>query len=194
MMASRIRFRQAGVSMIEVLVSLVIILVGLVGLAGLSTRAQQAEMESYQRVQAVIVLQDMLDRINANRAVASCYTTGTGHWGTGSALTASCSAGTLEQQARAIADMTAWSDLLKGTSEKQGTTNLGVMIDARGCLSYDAGSAGPPVVPASVTVTVAWQGLAATAPPPVSVGCGLNLYSNESMRRAVSAGLSFATL
>ena len=66
--------RQSGLSMIEVLVTLIILLVGLLGLAGLMMQSQRSEMESYQRVQALILLQDMAGRINANRlAGASCY-------------------------------------------------------------------------------------------------------------------------
>ena len=59
--------------MIEALVSLVIIMFGLLGLAGLQTRMQQAEFESYQRSQALILLYDMVDRINTNRATVPCF-------------------------------------------------------------------------------------------------------------------------
>lgn len=179
---------QSGVSMIEVLTALVIIMIGLMGLSGLNLRAQQAEMESYQRVQALIVLQDMVDRVNANRKVASCYSTGSSYLGTGTGLTPSCTAGTLEQQARATSDMTDWSNLLKGTSEKVGTTNLGAMIDARGCLVYNSAA-----TPPTVTVSVVWQGLSPTAAP-AAIGCGLNLYSAETLRRGVSTVIRFATL
>ena len=66
--------RQSGFSMIEVLVTLIILLVGLLGLAGLMMQSQRSEMESYQRVQALILLQQMAGRINANRlAGAPCY-------------------------------------------------------------------------------------------------------------------------
>ena len=64
---------QSGFSMIEVLVTLIILLVGLLGLAGLMVQSQRSEVESYQRVQALILLKDMVGRINANRKVASCY-------------------------------------------------------------------------------------------------------------------------
>ena len=53
--------------MIEVLVSLVILLLGLLGLIGLQAKAHNAEIESYQRAQAIVLLQDMFDRMNANR-------------------------------------------------------------------------------------------------------------------------------
>ncbi len=65
--------RQTGLTLVEVLVSVVILLVGLLGLAALMTNSQKAESESYQRAQALLLLQDMVGRINANRAVAACY-------------------------------------------------------------------------------------------------------------------------
>jgi len=70
--------RQAGFLMLEALVTLVLLLFGLLGLVALQARAQQAETESYQRVQALVLLRDMADRINASRyAAAASYDTGT---------------------------------------------------------------------------------------------------------------------
>jgi len=65
--------RQAGFNLLEVLVSLLIVTVGLLGLAGTQVVAQRAEQESYQRAQAMILMSDIVDRINANRKVATCY-------------------------------------------------------------------------------------------------------------------------
>src|SRR5947199_10030355 len=65
--------RQSGISMLEVLVSIVIVAVGLLGMAGLSSRSTTAESASYQRAQALILLDDMVDMINANRKAAGCY-------------------------------------------------------------------------------------------------------------------------
>jgi type IV pilus assembly protein PilV len=64
----RNRGRQAGYLMMEVLITMFVLVIGLLGLAGLQARAHQAETESYQRVQALVLLRDMADRINANRA------------------------------------------------------------------------------------------------------------------------------
>src|SRR4029079_19395655 len=80
--------RQAGFNLLEVLVSLLIVTVGLLGLAGTQVVAQRAEQESYQRAQAMILMSDIVDRINANRKVAVCYavtdapTAGTKYLGT----------------------------------------------------------------------------------------------------------------
>ena len=67
---------QRGASMIEVLVTMVIIAFGLLGMAGLQMRMQTSEMESYQRSQALLLLNDMANRIAVNRNHASSYVTG----------------------------------------------------------------------------------------------------------------------
>ena len=65
--------RQRGISLIEVLITLFVLLVGLLGVAALSLASQRASMESLQRHQALMLLNDMVSRINANRTVADCY-------------------------------------------------------------------------------------------------------------------------
>lgn len=159
--------REAGFSMLEVMISVFIILLGLLGLAGLIVRSNQAEMESYQRVQAVMLVQDMVDRINANRKVASCYSKGTTGIQLGKDSTdtsPTCTVGSdAQQQARAVADLVAWHNLLLGSAEVSGTSKIGAMIDARGCVNYDASTEVAGVAGTGVyTVSVVWQGLAAT--------------------------------
>src|SRR5260370_42034667 len=78
---------QRGFTLMEVLVSMLIAVIGLLGLVGMQMRSQQAELEAYQRAQAVILLSDILDRINTNRGGATCYagatpTSGTPYLGT----------------------------------------------------------------------------------------------------------------
>jgi type IV pilus assembly protein PilV len=191
--------RQTGFSMIEVMVALVILLFGLLGLAGLMVHSQRSETESYQRVQALILLQDMVTRINANRKVASCYaisdgSSGTPFLGTGSSTTPTCTAGTAEQNALAIQDMQDWNDLLKGAAEvSSGGNNIGAMIDARGCVSFDATTS-------TYLVSVAWQGMGKTKEPPDNWSCAKGLYGNSSdgdndrERRVVSVAIQIANL
>lgn len=191
---------QAGSSIIEVLVTLIILLVGLLGLAGVMVQGQRSEMESYQRVQALILLQDMAGRINANRAVAfaapQCYAytnaaTGTPYVGMGSTLAPACATGTALQNVQAVQDMTAWDTTLKGAAETSGGSNVGAMVGARGCVSYAAAtelldSLGAAITGTGIyTVSVAWQGLGNTFAP-VGLTCGQNLYGNEAQRRVVS--------
>ena len=71
--------RQRGVSLIEVLVTILILSIGLLGVAGLQSRLQMSEMEAYQRSQALILLNDMANRMAANRKQTNDgnYVTGT---------------------------------------------------------------------------------------------------------------------
>ena len=177
-----------GFSLIEILVSMVVLVIGLLGFASLLVNSNKAEMESYQRVQALILMQDITDRINTNRKVASCYVTSNATGvGTGYSDTPVCVAGSVEQQARAVADLTAWNVALQGAAETKSGGNVGAMIGARGCVTYDT-------VAKQYTVTVAWQGLSDTAAPAAGLTCGNGLYGTTAKRRVVSSVLSIADL
>jgi type IV pilus assembly protein PilV len=190
-----IRCRQRGFSLIEVLVTLVILMVGLLGLAGAMVHSHRAETESYQRVQAMILLQDMVTRINTNRKVASCYVfttnavTGAPFLGTDSTTTApACAVGTAAQQERVANDLAQWNTLLQGAAEVSDGTNVGAMIGARGCISYDA-------VAKIYLVSVAWQGIGKTSAPPASWNCGKGNYGDDDkLRRVVSVTMRIAEL
>lgn len=184
--------RRAGFSLIEVLVALVITLVGLLGLTGLITRANQSEMESYQRVQALMLLQDMVDRINANRQIASCYSNGAtgntlGTVTSGVTPVLTCTTGTAQQNAQVGKDLTAWNNMLQGSAEVSGTSKIGAMIGARGCIVQINAANN------TYAVSVAWQGLAPTAAP--GNLCGQSLYgSDDKYRRVVAATLRIGKL
>lgn len=182
-MARIIRARNSGFTLIEILVALVVLLVGLMGAAGLMVRTVQQEAESYQRLQALNLLQDMVDRINANRAVAGCYSYG----GSGSVLghqatsLTSCSLGDTSQQTIADADLSEWNSLLQGASEQIGNTNVGAMLGARGCVQQISAA------DQTYRITVAWQGLNETVTASASNACGKDLYGDEKLRRIISA-------
>ena len=184
------RQAQQGSSLIEVLVTLVILMVGLLGLVGLMVQSQRSQMESYQRVQALVVLQDMMNRINTNRKAADCYAVttaanGTPFLGTGSTVSPACTLGTAEQNAQAVRDMTEWNNLLLGSAEKSGSSDVGAMLGARGCVS---------LVSAGVyQVSVVWQGNGKTAAP-TGVSCGADLFGDDAQRRAVTVPLQIANL
>ena len=74
-MTQPIRHAQRGISLVEVLIAMVILAVGLLGLVGLQGRLHIAQVESYQRAQALILLQDMQNRIVLNRNNAADYVT-----------------------------------------------------------------------------------------------------------------------
>ena len=183
-----------GFSMIEVLVTIVILLVGLLGLAGLQARTLTAQMESYQRSQALVLLKDMADRIDANRANAAAYATGV-TLGTGYVCTAS--------GVGSAGDLCAWSNALQGAAEIQSGVKVGAMLGARGCIYQVAGAA--PGVAAQYVVVVAWQGFNPTAAPSTSGvaapgNCGNGAYvdrlgeSKASLHRVISLPINMADL
>lgn len=170
----------AGFSMIEVLVTIVILVFGLLGLAALQGRANTAEMESYQRAQALILLSDMVNRINANRKFAMDYVSGSIPYvgGTGAIVCVGKTGVAL--------DLCEWSNMLEGAAESNAGANIGAMIGARGCITYDAGTD-------AYTVSIAWQGLVKTAAPTGNT-CAQGQYGDDTQRRVVSATLRIAKL
>lgn len=193
--------KQAGFTMLEVLISIFIVVLGLLGLVGMQARMQQAEFESYQRTQALILLNDMVDRINVNRVTASCFAitaanASTPYYGEGSSAFPACGAGTALDNANALAAMAEWDGLLKGAAETKGGSSVGAMVGARGCVSYNAATelldAGGAVMPGTgvYTVIVAWQGSVDTSAPKMddgttTINCANGLYGAETLRRAV---------
>ncbi|HAU06635.1 MAG TPA: type IV pilus modification protein PilV [Gammaproteobacteria bacterium] len=63
------RYRQSGVSLLEVMITTVIITVALLGLAGLQTTSINFNQSAYHRSQASFLISDIMDRIRANTGV-----------------------------------------------------------------------------------------------------------------------------
>jgi type IV pilus assembly protein PilV len=175
---------QRGATLIEILVSLVILMVGLLGLVGVMVQSQRAQLESYQRVQALMLVQEMAARITANKGVASCYVLGsfigTGNTSTPSASSCALAGATASQRTQFAQDMVDWKDLLIGAAEKDaGSNNIGSVLGARGCITSPSAN--------TYQISVAWQGTIATTAPPAGITCGTGQYgSDDSLRRAVS--------
>lgn len=177
---------QAGFSLIEILVTIFILLLGLLGLVGLMVRSQQVQLESYQRVQAMVMMNDMANRISANRKAAPCYAittdaaVGEPYLGTGYSGTLTCASGTSAQQAGALADLQAWDALLKSNA----------LVNARGCITVQTDA-----VTGFLTynVAVVWQGSSRTAAP-AATNCATGLYGDDTQRRAVVIPLQFTNL
>jgi type IV pilus assembly protein PilV len=79
----RIRDRQTGFSLIEILIALVVLSIGLLGLAALHAESLRGSRSAYLRTKAVTLASDMADRMRANRpgAVAGDYVSAVGDSG-----------------------------------------------------------------------------------------------------------------
>jgi type IV pilus assembly protein PilV len=186
--------------MLEILVTLVILLLGLLGLAGMQARATGASMEAYQRAQALILVNHMVDVIRANRRVGACFdftdaAAGTPYIGTAGAgygMPAACAISTVAENQSAMDALDSWDAILLGAAESNAGGSVGAMLGARGCISYAAGSELPsPLAPFGpltgtgvYTVAVSWQGLVDSAAPPDN--CANNLYGSETKRRTLA--------
>lgn len=179
----------AGFTLIEVLVAMIIFLVSALGIAGLVIRNIQHETESYQRVQGQVLLQNMVDRLSANRQVAACYSNSAVglDLGTASAAIPACGAGTAAQRSQADRDLIGWDLLLKGAAEKNAdNSDVGAMMGARGCIrQIDAANR-------IYRISVSWQGTGPTVAP--ADECGKNSYGDEQYRRTLSAVVRFGGL
>jgi type IV pilus assembly protein PilV len=141
-----------------------------------------------------MLVDDFVSRVQANRTLANdpvCYaitsdtTAGTPYLGTGNSTSFDCTttlAGTVQARARATADLLALEAARLGAGETLGASNVGALLDARGCVSQTGNAADG----YTLTVTVAWQGRVETGAPPASAGCGKNLYGNEALRRVAT--------
>jgi type IV pilus assembly protein PilV len=184
----KLHSRQRGVSLIEVLIAMVILAIGLLGLVGLQGRLHITQVESYQRAQALILLQDMANRINLNRNAAASYVTAE-PLGTG--MAGGCP---IANTTRTERDVREWCQFLIGASETLGGASVGAMVGGRGCVEQiDADE---------YLITVAWQGMSPIAAPPDSVPCGAGEYDgtdsspcvNDLCRRIVTTVVRISDL
>jgi type IV pilus assembly protein PilV len=179
---------QSGVSLVEVLIAMVILAIGLLGLVGLQGRLHSTQIESYQRAQALMLLQDMANRIMLNRANAASYVTADPLGATGDACPA-------PNATRLERDLKEWCEALQGAAESLGGTQVGALVGGRGCVEQ--------VDPDEFLVTVAWQGMGPIAAPPDSVTCGEGEYDsadddapcvNDLCRRVVTTVVRISDL
>lgn len=188
----------AGFAMVETMVTVVVVAFGLLGIAGLVSRSFVAEVEGTQRTQAVLLLQDMVTRIEANRTNAPAYVTGdagvTGYVTTTVAGVTTTSQVICNPAAPLVErDRCEWSLLLAGANEQVDTRNAGVLVGAIGCIyEIDAFNR-------IYAISIAWQGMSPGPAPIVDNnfapnGCGRDRFGNENQRRVVTMPVRLAIL
>jgi len=164
-MNASVRTNRGGFSLIEVLVTLVVTTLGLLGIAALQAKLQLSEVDAYQRAQALLLAQNMADRITTNRKNAAAYDTGILLGAPGDGQPTDCA--TIASPTTQKIDSCEWSNALKGAAEATaGGTLTGAMVGARGCVD-DLGGDG-------YLVSVVWQGLTPLSRPPDGIICGVS--------------------
>jgi len=178
-----------GFTLIEVLITFFIIAIGLLGLAGLQLTTLQSQLEAYQRAQAILLVEDMANRVRVNPAAAKnstpAYTDGDEY---GLLTSVACDPNT---QTIAEYDLCDWNNILAGQSVSLGAANVGSINAARGCIENIVGPSGDGEV--IVRVTVAWMGTAPTVAPDNT--CGQGAYGDDDrFRRVLSINSVLADL
>lgn len=168
---------QEGVALIEALIAMLIVAFGVLGFVGLQARTTVANLEGYQRSQALILANDMAERMRLNRANAAAYVANN----IGTTDPGNCADPALTAAQK---DACEWATALRGAGEIQGGTKVGAMLNARGCITSPAAN--------QYLIAVAWQGMQPSGAPANT--CGLNAYSSEDTRRVVSVVMQVAQL
>lgn len=168
--------REHGIALLEVLVALLITAFGILGYVGLQARTTVANLEAYQRSQALILVNDMAQRINLNRSNADAYIAN-------DIGVSPCSTSGATTPTTAQSDICAWASSIQGAGELQGSTKVGAMLNARGCIAK---------VSTHYQISIAWQGLRASGAP--AAACGQGQFSAEDLRRTVSVVVQIANL
>lgn len=174
-----------GFTLIEVLVTIAIMAVGLLGLALLQSQSLNVQLEAQQRAQALLLLQDLANRVEANSLAArnGGYTDADG---IGRFDVENCEA----KATIAERDMCEWNTALKGTGVKLGSKSIGSILGATGCIQNITGSSDGEAI---VRLTVAWQGMSATAAPALECGKG-SFGDDDKFRRVASLDTVLANL
>lgn len=170
---------QQGVALIEALIAMLIVAFGMLGYIGLQTRTTVANLEGYQRSQALILVNDMAERIKLNRANAAAYV------GNGIGVTIvnpdDCTGSALSTAQR---DLCEWSLLIQGAAEVKGDSRVGAVIGARGCVTNPSAN--------QYLIALAWQGIQASGAPVNT--CGQGTFGSDDLRRVVSVVVQIGSL
>jgi len=99
-----------GFTLIEVLIAVLVLSIGLLGLAALQANGLRSNYGAYTRSQAVILVNDMADRIRANPTAAASYNNINGPGGGADCEAADCNTTDL-----ALYDTAEWYTSLQNT-------------------------------------------------------------------------------
>ncbi|TFZ01591.1 type IV pilus modification protein PilV [Ramlibacter rhizophilus] len=177
--------RQRGAAMMESLIAMLIVAFGVLGFVGLQARTAVTNLEGYQRAQAMILLNDMVQRINTNRSAAGSYVLTTEYLGNTLPPT-NCPTTSVADR-----DKCEWTKLLLGAAEVQAGQSVGAIRTARGCVQQVAGTTN------EFVVAVFWEGVQSTASTTVACGYGgttAPTYGDATLRRAVSTVVRIGVL
>lgn len=186
------RTRQRGFTMVEVMITVLILAVGMLAIAGLQMTAKRSGQQAWQRSLAILLADNMVERIRANPAAAEDYHTGLGDGALGGGSideepAADCAAAECSAQEMAEWDLWNWERRLDGAAIQDADDNdAGGLIKPHGCIVFEeAGAAAPNT--GRLRVVVSWEALTETsdAVPADEEACGEADAGTLASRRQV---------
>ena len=181
---------QSGFTLIEALVAAFILAVGIMGIVSLLSLSKVSQHASIQRVRAVVLADDILERIRRNPAGISVYNIGLsaplGDASRGTEPVPNCHSATCSKTELAAHDLWTWERLLDGASAivtDGGAPTVG-LSDVSACIDFTADDGRQNT--GIVDVVIQWQGLQETADAVISAGtvCG-DATAEDTTRRQV---------
>ena len=198
---------QSGFTLIEALVAAFVLAVGIMGIVSLLSLSKVSQHESIQRARAVVLADDILERIRRNPAGMSVYRCATfsveppdsvepsdiclemeplGDAGRGAEPVPNCHSATCSKTELAAHDLWTWERLLDGASAivtDGGAPTVGLR-NVSACINFTADDGRQNT--GIVDVVIQWQGLQETADAVVSGGtvCG-DAAAEDTTRRQV---------
>lgn len=175
------RSRQAGVSLIEVLVTVVIIAVGLLGIAALQIMSKRSNFEASERTIATQLANDILERMRTNRHALESYAStaeappaalGEGSTRFPAEPSPNCgsSGAGCDKDKLAVHDLWEWEQKLLGAAETaSGGAATGGLTLPTACLTTTV-AAGLADRSGRYSVAVAWRGPVELTDPTNPVG------------------------
>lgn len=185
---------QSGFSLIEAMIAGVILAIGLLGIVSLLAMSTVSQHEGIQRVRAVSLADDIIERMRRNPAGLAVYDRGYSAPLDGSVISTQpspdCDAGACTATELANHDLWVWEQMLAGASETVTDTdgnvsNTAGLRSVRACIEFvaDTGKTNTGIV----DVALQWQGLKDSSDAIVSGGttCGDDGDSGLTRRQIV---------
>ena len=183
--------KQAGFSLIEVLIGMLLLTIGILGMASMQINAKRLGNDALQRSIATTLAHDMIERLRSNPMALGAYvgsatvTSGSitvGGGQRGSEPTPDCKTSTSLCNPDELAnhDLWEWERTLDGVNEQSsGGASVGGLVNPRGCITIFDGL---------ITTTVAWDSFQDLGNPTVDIvqcGVGEGLYGTNDAERQV---------
>jgi type IV pilus assembly protein PilV len=154
--------RQRGFTLIEVMIAVVVLSVGLLGVAALQLTSKKSSHQAWQRAQAVLLADSILERVRMNPSAAASYHTGIGNSALGGSTRTTpgrdCSTQICTAAQMATWDLWNWERRMDGKAiVDSANRNVSGLVDPHGCVVFTAVSSSFPNT-GQLRVIVSWRG------------------------------------